>query len=497
MKNTKIIGGVLVLGILWAGSTWYTGTRLAPELEKHIAQANEKLQALPDEMTVQVSLLSLEQGFFQSTARYRLAVSHRDADAADTETKELFFTDRIEHGPFPWARLSAGQVMPVMFSNGFELEKNDLTQPVFELSQGVTPLSGRASMSYGGDYKGVLTIAPMAAEDARNTFDSSGMALDFAVTERGAHYALAGKVNELGLKSKLPAADVDADGDALDPRSLVLQGLAFSIRGGQSPSTLWLGDVGVGFKQLDLDMKDAGPVQVTNYAQSYSLSEDDGAIKARINYETGMLSLNGQELAGGRLTMFAGNLNTAEVVKLVDLYKNAVLRKAQAGDTTGDVGLTPEERQSAAASTMALLAGNPTFRIEPLLLRTPSGESTFTLDLELGKPAENVTSIDEVVTQVLRKVDARLSLSKPMMIDFMTQMLPFTNPAATALDPANVAAEVNSQVNAVSALAIMMGMASLEGDALVSNFGMADGEVNFNGRQMPLTAFVELFRGKF
>ena len=123
--------------------------------------------------------------------------------------------------------------------------------------------------------------------------------------------------------------------------------------------------------------------------------------------------------------------------------------------------------------------------MSPLQLRTANGTSTFNLDVSLTKPASVDRPASEVAMQAIRKLDAKLVLSKGNMADLMS-----IQPQLQGVPADRATQTAKGQAEMIGTMATAMGVAKVENDNIVSYLNYADGQVDFNGKKMPLQQFM-------
>ena len=123
-----VIGAAVAVAVVSTAGAWYTGKQLPSVLDTSLKEANEQLQQAAPSLGVsaRAELVSLEQGLFSSTARYRLVIGE----------SELLFVDHIDHGPFPLNRLKRFELAPVMAASTYELAPSPLVQGWFDAAKG-------------------------------------------------------------------------------------------------------------------------------------------------------------------------------------------------------------------------------------------------------------------------------------------------------------------------------------------------------------------------
>jgi uncharacterized protein YdgA (DUF945 family) len=204
-----------------------------------------------------------------------------------------------------------------------------------------------------------------------------------------------------------------------------------------------------------------------------------------------MVNVAGKDIGTAQVSMGAKNLAPEAIKSLASLYGRLWSRamehaQAEAGGAAvpATPELTPEEHALALSARDALLAGNPNFYIDPILLKTPHGEARFTLNLDLAKPDKADLPLDERIAQTLRKLDARVSVAQPLVADLMAD-----NMQRDGMD----AAAANAQAQVLAALigkaAVSSGYATVQGTDIVSALHFADHTVDLNGNKMPLDQF--------
>ena len=146
---------------------------------------------------------------------------------------------------------------------------------------------------------------------------------------------------------------------------------------------------------------------------------------------------------------------------------------------------TDEEKQVLKTNVELLLAGNPTLSVSPLEVRTANGTSTFNLDLDLTKPALMDGEFADTALEVIRRLNAKLVLSKGNLGDLMA-----IEPQMRGVAAEQAAQTAKGQAEMVGTMATAMGLAKVENGNIVTYLNYADGQVDFNGKKMPVEQFM-------
>ncbi|EWM45751.1 hypothetical protein D557_3759 [Bordetella holmesii 70147] len=85
--------------------------------------------------------------------------------------------------------------------------------------------------------------------------------------------------------------------------------------------------------------------------------------------------------------------------------------------------------------------------------------------------------------ELIKKLDARLVLNKPMMTAVGTAVLKLQGKSDE-----EAARQAARQVNNIAGMALMLNLGKPEGEDIVSTLQYGDGKLNLNGREMPTDA---------
>ena len=477
-KSVAITLGVIIVGAgSWVGATWYTGKRIEESSQRHLAEANEKLAKLTPLFGLRIDQLKYERSLFSTQARYGLSLVKNDKSPEAMPAGMIEFDAVVEHGPFPKSALARGAIAPKLAYVHAEMAKTDNIKEVFELTKGVSPLISDATISYSGTTSSTSKIAPVKITHEGNAVDFSGMTVtgefDRALQGVTAHGVM-DMLSVDGMKSN-------------DPVKVSIAGLTIDANSRVGKFGVSMGDSDLKIKRIDAtrpgdDMK----LSLDNFGYGVKLSEDDKSINVQAAYQTGDITVNDVALGNGQAVIKLAKLDGQAVKQLSDTY-NQLMRQYMAN--AEDEGLKDEQIQVLLDNAGKLLAGNPSFSIDPLSWKTGKGESklTFTLDLANPPDVKNLTP-QEIAVQAIKRIDATLIISKPMVQDLMTQYA--VKKDGMAADKA--AEEAADNVRSMSGMAEMFNVGKNEGDNIVGKFTFAEGMGDLNGKKIPAD---ELFSG--
>ena len=148
-----------------------------------------------------IERVSLEQHLFSSTAQYRLKARDINVGQGEVINFDVGVTDQIEHGPFPWSRVRALKLMPVMAVSNSTLQKDEAVAPLFAAAGEKAPISAQTSLGYGGSVVSQVQLAPLKIDEADgNTFDFSGMQFEVSGDKEGKASKFRGQADRLVMK---------------------------------------------------------------------------------------------------------------------------------------------------------------------------------------------------------------------------------------------------------------------------------------------------------
>jgi uncharacterized protein YdgA (DUF945 family) len=485
-KSFKIAAGIIVVvGAVATAGAWYTGTRLEGVLADAVIQANQQLQAgsVGQDGRASLELLSLDRHFFTSTAHYRFTLQTPKLNGG--QPVELLFVDNIEHGPFPWTRVKTLNLVPVMAASNVELEKNQFSEKWFAMTNGQAPMTGHFSIGYDRATEGRVELLPFQFDDHDGVFKFSGFNLNAKATADGEKLSATGTLGSLDVTAKSEEGLV----------RLALQDLTFNTGGTKGKSGFYLGHSDAKVASAVFQAAGGKPLQAKDIVYTSLLQEVEGSLAAQVSYDIGMMSYDGKAVGSSQMAWKLDNFDIASTQALMKIYQEKIQPQVQAAEAAGEhytPRLSPADQALVQAEVGKLLAAKPHIELQKLSLKTASGESRFSLSMDLANP----TSLDQpgpdMLKQVLTQLDAKLLLSKPMVRDLAALQAS----AQGMTDPAVIAQQAQGTADSLGGMAVMMQLGKVEGDNIVSNLHYANDVVDFNGVKMSAQQFAAVMMAK-
>lgn len=473
-KSVAITTGVVIVGAgAWLGATWYTGQRIEQQSQQYLAQANEQLARAIPGFQLRLEQESYERGFFSSKSRYTLVFGKK---GDDEEQIRVSFKNDIGHGPFPGGAISRGYLMPKLAYVHSELESSELLKPLFEMSQGKAPLWSDAIISYDGQANTEGGIAPLSYKNDDASFTFSGATLDSVYDHR-----------KQAVKGSLTAKELlvqDADQDS--PVNLRMAGMEVNLDNRMGKFGLSVGTTGMLIKSIEVsDSENDRFVKLDKLGYSVAVSEDDTMVNALATYSLEKLRIAEDDFGSGEIAVSIKRLDGPALKALTETYQQ-LMRQALGSEPS--TGMQQADIEAVLANGQKVLTGNPVIAIDKLVWRNAAGDSLLTADVEFTKPVnEDGTPISliedhkQFAIKAIKRINADLRLSKPMVATMAEQVLRLRGmPAEQAKQ------EADEQVQTMAGLAEMMNAGKNDGDNIVSKFSYVDGRGELNGKEVPV-----------
>ncbi|CAB3664186.1 YdgA family protein [Achromobacter pestifer] len=478
MKKSALVGIVVALGAVWTGTAWYTGQKAEDFLNQSIANANEGLKTVNAKWGIasNVELVSFERGVFSSTARYRVKFTLPASEGKPAVDRDVLFVEHLSHGPLPLSNLKSGSFAPAMVASDFALEETPAVKDWFVAAKGATPLTGHYSVSYAKNITGKFNLAPVEVAKGDTNLSFSGMTGNVEYAMGSKHSVVEMKTDKLVLAGQSDSSDIV---------SMTLQGITLTSDMTPTSNDLFVGNQKVMFKDWTITSKEKPPVQFKDTSVAVDMTEAGSAMGVKMALDFGMINVQAKDMAGMKLTVDVQKLDAKAFKALNDVYEASSRRMMQSQGDQQTPEFTPEEKQILKTNVELLLAGNPTLAVSPLEVRTTNGTSTFNLNLDLAKPASMDGEFADTLTQAVRKLDAKLVLSKGNLTDLMA-----IEPQMRGVPADQAEKTAKGQAEMVGTMATAMGMAKVENNNIVTYLNYADGQVDFNGKKMPVEQFL-------
>lgn len=487
-KSVGILSGLAVaIAVATTAGAWYTGKQLPAELDNALARSNAELQKalVTTGGSLRIERVSLEQHFFSSTAQYRLKARDINVGEGEVINFDVGVTDHIEHGPFPWSRVKALKLVPVMAVSNSTLQKDDAVAPWFDAAGGKVPLSAQTSLGYGGCGQPDSTGAAQARQGRRQPPRFSGMQLEVSGDKDGKASKFHGHADRLLMKLV---------NDDQPPATFELQGLKLGGNLAATPyDNIYVGNVDLLLAEAKVTLGPKQQVLLVKGVEQYALQslETPDTVGGRVEYKVRDISWDGRAVGKAQMAVSITSVNAPALQALSKWYQSHLPEfeaAAAAGQPVPQIQMDDAEKARFQGDLRQLLAARPKVAVENLSFKTANGESRFNLAIDFAAPASFDLPPDQLSKQVVTEVKSKLSLSKPMIGDLATLQALLDGQT----DAQAIAMQSGQAGEMVGMMAVQSGLATVQGDDVVSSLHYADGMVDFNGQKMTVEEFAML-----
>ena len=387
MKKSKIISGVVgALVLAWAGGAWYTGSLAEKEYLHQIEVGNVKLQQaiLGYPLQIEYKNISYDRGHFSSDVKDELIIRSNE------KTWVIPFSEKIYHGPFPFNRVIKFNFMPTMLAAEGQLDKNETTQFLFDLTKNERPVTFSGVVSYALNTAGTIDILGGEYNDNEGALLSWApikLVFDLNKNSEGSSELLTDKIS-LNI-----AADRAQD---RSPLVLSLNKLKLNADVKQTQWTsIFAGKTNFNLASFEIktETEEGKPFTfgLNNLASTSVISAEDKFVNQKSDLSVESLNIEGKAL--GKLT-YAIELNHFDGQSLNDLY--ALISELSGPNRA--IAQTKVE-QKIQLILLGLVSGQPQIKIAPLALSDKNGKIQLDLNLALKSSPKFASNVRSVLKQ--------------------------------------------------------------------------------------------------
>ncbi|QCP59506.1 YdgA family protein [Pantoea sp. SO10] len=487
MKKTQVAVGVIVaLGVIWTGASWFTGKQLESHMDEMLQNANAQLNAYAPNSRLTLSYQDYQRGVFSSKTKLVVQASSQTNDNPLLKPgQSIVLNETIDHGPFPFAQLKRGSLIPSMASVHTELENTDAVKKLFEMTNGKSLVNADTRVGYSG---------------ATNT-DLNLLAVDYNNPQTGDRLATNGGTLNISADSKGDKVSLDGDFSSIAvtsknqvelPVLFTLNGLKLSGDTHLSPEGVRVGDQSISLDKLDASINGQEGLSLEKLKTTSSFDNKEGKIGGQLDVDVDKITLQKQPFGEAKLAMKFAQFDAQAVKAFSDTYN------AQMQDLLNQPGVAEDPiRYQASVQTIlrnnlpTLLKGSPTLSIAPLSWKNDKGESTFNLNVGFNDPATvsgEAQSLGAAVDRVLKTLDGKLAINMPMATETMRHV-----GLAEGYQGDDAQKLADQQVKGLAAMGQMFRLTQQQDDNIVTSLQYGNGQVTMNGDKMTLEQFLSRY----
>ena len=487
MKKTKVAVGVIVaLGVIWTGVSWFTGKQLESHMDEMLQNANAQLNAYAPNSRLTLSYQDYQRGVFSSKTKLVVQASSQTNDNPLLKPgQSIVLNETIDHGPFPFAQLKRGNLIPSMASVHTTLENTDAVKKLFELTDGKSLVTADTRVGYSGATNTALNLLAVDYNNAQtgDRLATNGGTLNISADSKGDKVSLDGEFSSIAVTSK---NQVDM------PVLFTLNGLKLNGDTHLSPEGVRVGDQSIALDKMNASINGQEGLSLEKLNTTSAFDNKDGKIGGTLDVNVGNITLQKQPFGEAKLAMKFAQFDAQAVKSFSDTYN------AQMQDLLNQPGVVDDPiRYQASIQTIlrnnlpTLLKGAPTLSIAPLSWKNDKGESSFNLNVGFNDPASvtgEAQSLGAAVDRVLKSLDGKLNINMPMATETMRHV-----GLAEGYQGDDAQKLADQQVKGLAAMGQMFRLTQQQDDNIVTSLQYGNGQVTMNGDKMTLEQFLSRY----
>ncbi len=476
MKKSLVAVGIIVaLGAAWTGASWYTGKQIEQRIDQSISRANAEMKKAFPETGLMLQSKDFHRGVFSSDVRLVLKAKDGVENAEIKPGEEISIKSVIDHGPFPLAQVKKLTLIPSLASVHSELENNEALKPLFEITKGKSLLTSDSRVSYRGSVISDVDIIPVEFEKNGAKFNFSGAKLTSDLSRDLKEISLAIKSDQLAINK--------------NDENFLVKGIDLNLSNKKGKFDIYVGDQSIEIQEISLKGIGNEDMMLSGVKIDSNIGEDETNLKGKITYSLDGLKMRNLDFGSGKFVITADRLDGEAVRQFTQAYNDAAAKSLSSGDLSSDAADTAII-DAVLSNLPILLKNNPQFGIEPLTWKNAKGESTINYHVSLKNLPKDKSSLysmktEEAIRTLIQNMSLNVTLPRPMMIEFSTQSM-----IMNGMDKAKAEQNAEQQINQFEQLGQLFKLTTVDKDAISIKFSYADGNVEMNGKKMPLHQFL-------
>lgn len=473
-KSAAVIGVLAVAAVGYTGASWYLGLQAQKVVQQTIETANANIASVYAQPLVQApvrfDIVHYDRGWFSSSVQYRLS-----GEDFEGRPYALVLNDALEHGPFPWSRVSAGELAPMLAVSRARLDKPADFLGWTESAAQMQPwMTAQSRIDLAGNVFSTLQFRALELQQQDETLGFSGGEMTVQLTDNLAASTVQGRFGQLGVRD-------DAGNEAL------LRGIDLNSTGRRQSSADQQSELKLTVDTVRLhDQEVEHDVVVRRLIASMESTQGDSLLSAGMRYDLGEVLFGKDSLGSMTLAGRVDNVAYRALGELASVYDAIESRLEAQG--LGMESMTPDDERTLHEKLLAVLAANPSLTLEPVVWKTAAGESVFNAQVLLSPPSTPPGQADTgmAMLQALKSVRMELAVSRPMVVYLMG--LAHTDPAERQEMQAIGGAMFDEYVASL----VQQGYVTLKGDTARAVVQYQDDTVDINGVKLPAADVMQL-----
>jgi uncharacterized protein YdgA (DUF945 family) len=455
-KLLSVVSALVLLFVLYSGTSWYIGGRVQAEANTVIDSLNTYIAKNWSDQ-VRVTLRNYERGVFSSEASYLLTFP---ASKTATLSPEVLVVNRITHDALSLEQIAQGKFEWLSASIHTTLAPTAFTEALFKATGGQSLIEGHTQLSVKGVAKLDWLIRPVdhTQDTVRSRFAGATLVAELGPSFHHTKGEL--KVKALNITDGKVTLDIKASRLHTDTHP------------GQSGLSIGISGADIG--ELTLTSLNFPTVTAKQINTRLVLNEKDNLLTGQSHYDIERLSIDKKDWGTLQLTASYDKLNGNTVKSLGDLY-TTILTRLLNSEPEADLTTAADLKQFW-GHVQTLVKNSPTVRLDPLIWQTANGQSSITLSTVLA-PVDLRSGGLGLNGNPLQTIDATIAISRAMAVGVRTTAL-----EANGIKPAQAKSTAEKDIASALDVAAKLKLGALKGDRFVAQLSFKDNVVKVNGQ---------------
>jgi uncharacterized protein YdgA (DUF945 family) len=465
-KLIGVVGALVLLFALYAGTSWYIGGRVQADTETVVDSLNTYIAKHWSEQ-VRVTQRSYQRGIFTSQASYLLSFPATKNSAVKPE---VLVVNRITHGALSLLQIAQGNPDWLSASIHTTLEPTAFTAALFKATGGQSLIEGHTQLSVKGVAKLDWVVRPV--DHTQDTVRS--------------RFAGATLVAELGPAFSYTKGELKVEALNITDGTVTLEIKSSRLHTDTHPghSGLNIGVSGADIGELTLTSLNFPTISAKKINTRLILDEKDNLLSGQSHYDIERLTIDKKDWGTLQLTASYDKLNSNTVKSLTELY-NEILTRSLNNAPEADL-ITAADLKQFWGHIQTLVKNNPTLRLDPLIWQTENGQSSMTLSTVLA-PVDLRSSGVGLGGNPIQAIDVTIALSRAMAVGVLA-----TGLEASGVKTAQAKTTAEKDIAAALDVAAKLKLGTLKGDRLVSQLSFKDNVFKVNGQAVSADTLLTL-----
>lgn len=410
MKKLLVAVSVIaIVVIIWTIGSWYTGKKIEGEFNTFIDRTNTTLKNNAPEAGINVKTENYQRGIFTSNADIIINLKKSD-EGKNTIVK---FATKIFHGPFPINKIVKLNLLPRLASMSIELVKNETTEELFKYTQEQAFITGNVDVGFNEGLDANLNLSPLDGNSYGKNIMFSGGTINYV-----------GNTDLKDIKVSV-VSDNFVIGNKEKTENMTLKGLNIQSDLSLTPFNFYSGKQTLNISDINFNSDDI-KFSFKNFAINLNSVLNGDSIDGKISYSINDFIAKEQNLGSGELTLLIERMDAKAFGNFLKNYNDEIAHNLANGNPLYNADTL--FAQLLIDNLPSLLKNSPRIVIEPFYWKNSAGTSNIKIDIDMKPWTLNQLSVysqnnqyDQVIKALFNHFNINIDLSKPMLIEMLTQ----------------------------------------------------------------------------